>query len=96
MTPLTNLVDAAQMARVHPDTFSVPDGRSIVALKPGDFVKVCRNDERFWVELTEVSGGWLVGKVANQLFVDLNPDLGLGDPVCVRPCHVFDIEWKRP
>jgi hypothetical protein len=68
MAKLTaNLVDAQAMARAHPNTFDAPAQGELFQIMPGDFVKVCRNNERFWIEVTGRNGDMIVGAVANAL-----------------------------
>ena len=35
-------VNAVEMHKQHPDTFEVPSMKELMALKKGDFVKVCQ------------------------------------------------------
>ena len=56
-------VDAVQMNKENPDTFEIPSTRDIEALKPGDFVKVCAEDERFWVIVNSIKGNDVIGTV---------------------------------
>ena len=39
---LTKLVDAQAMHREYPETFDAPDAQELAAIKPGDWVKICR------------------------------------------------------
>lgn len=62
----------------------------VKAAAVGDKVKVERNRERFWVELTGTTPeGLLHGWVDNHLCQ--NPDLQYGDPVALRPADVLEI-----
>jgi len=82
-------VDAQKMHKMYPDTFEAPTKAELNALKKGDLVKVCYNDEeRFWVILTSVRGQKLKGKVDNLL---LTPDLSLGDIIEFEKKHVYSI-----
>lgn len=63
-----NFVNAKEMNRLNPDTFSVPTDEELSLLKKGDFVKVCvDNKERFWVRVTEICGDEITGDVNNDL-----------------------------
>jgi hypothetical protein len=74
--------DAQEMAIKHPLTFEAPLKEDLDSLKTGDFVKVCiripnrvgkmPESERFWVEITEIKGDVITGKVSNDLmYLDL-------------------------
>ena len=82
-------VNAQEMKKQYPNTFEAPTTKELNALKKGDIVKVCYNDqERFWVILTSVRGQKLKGKVDNIL---LTPDLSLGDTIEFEKKNVYDI-----
>lgn len=61
-----NLIDAKQASINSPSTFDYPE-RYIKSLVPGNFVKICHNEERFWVELLDVDGDELSGRIDNDL-----------------------------
>lgn len=84
-----SLVDAWKKANDHPMTFARPSNDTLRILRPGDSVKICRNNEGFWVLLTDVHGRWLEGTVDNDLL--LNPDLPDGRAVCFEWRHVYDV-----
>jgi len=89
-TPLALvLVNAAQMANDHPDTFHRPNEGEIKALAPGQPVKVCNGLERFWVQVQTVNFPLFVGRVANQL---LFSELKLGDTIAFHADNVFDLQ----
>jgi hypothetical protein len=60
------LTDAAALAARHAE-FEVPKADEIRSIKPGDFVKLRRNKERFWVEFTGYEGRRFHGSPANDL-----------------------------
>ena len=82
-------VDAQKMATEHPGTFAVPSPDALAALAPGDIVKVCAGDERFWVKLTTVDGDTLHGTVDSMTF--RNHGLLLGDSVEFESRHIYSI-----
>jgi hypothetical protein len=86
---LTGLTDAQAMARKHPATFSVPSDNDLEAIGDGTLVKICRNDERFWVQVVAFTAEWLTGEVRNEL--GSNPDLPLGALINFRRKNVFQI-----
>jgi hypothetical protein len=83
-------VDAQEMGRLHPDTFDVPTPKELACIKKGTFVKVCCNDERFWVEVTKVDGEKLTGTVGNDLVDERNEDLYFGREIEIEKKNVYD------
>ena len=84
-------VNAQEMHRQHPDTFAAPSAGELAAISPGDSVKVCTGDERFWVTVTRVDGGHIVGTVDNDLIFTAEHGLNYGDEIHVGAEHVYDI-----
>ena len=87
-----DLVDAKQQSINHPDTFEYPE-EDLNFLKEGDYVKVCHNEERFWVMLTQMNGDNLVGFVNNDLVY--KHQFKCDDKVSFEKRHVYQIygEW---
>ncbi len=61
------LINAAQLAIEHPDTFQRPPADEIQQLAPGCSVKICNGFERFWVVIQEANFPLFVGKLDNYL-----------------------------
>jgi hypothetical protein len=68
-----------------------PSPLALGRLRPGDCVKICRNEERFWIFLTKVDGTVLEGTVNNHLVNPANADLPLHRPVSFERQYVYDI-----
>jgi len=87
---MIQLVDAQAMAKAHPKTFEAPDANELEAVKVGDSVKVCiNNKERLWVEVTEINGGQLKGRIDNcPVFID---EVDFGDTINFRKENIYDI-----
>jgi len=83
------LVNAKLMAKEHPETFFVPSDAEIKRVKPGDFVKLARNDERFWVRVTGWVGKKWHGTVANELIC--NDDLPYGSSIYFTKKNIYDV-----
>lgn len=86
------LTDAKQMAIDHPDTFQRASEAELSELKPTDFVKVCANPERFWIQITEVSGVLLKGRVDNDLISTDKHGYEYEDEVIIHIDHVYNIK----
>jgi len=87
---MIQLVNAQEMAKAHPDTFSAPDKDELNHIKVGSSVKVCvNNKERLWVEVTSIDGGQLKGKIDNCPVV-IN-EVAFGDAISFRKENIYDI-----
>jgi hypothetical protein len=84
------LADARALARKYPKTFTVPSEVTLKKLKPGDYVKVARNDERFWLKLDGYVGRRWHGTVANELLKNRNPDLDYGESIFFMRKNIYD------
>jgi hypothetical protein len=67
------LVNATEMARVHPTTFEAPSKRQLRGIRPKgirlkDLVKISNHGERFWVEIVERDGDLPVRRFRLPLF----------------------------
>ena len=89
-TPTDLLLDATAQHAATPDTFKLPCDHRLDQLKPGDFVKVCRNNERFWIQVSGRRGNTIDGLVANILGNPDNYDLPVDAPVTLERRHVYD------
>ena len=86
---MISFIDAQEMHRKHSHCFQVPNDHHLNKLKVGDYVKICEGNERFWVELTEVEGQKLSGRVDNDLF--FTHDFECDDIVHFETRHVYNI-----
>ena len=89
---LNKLVDAQAMHREHPDTFDAPSDAELAAIKPGDWVKICREGERFWCRIVGAKGKHLIGAIDAPLVVAENADISVpGRIVRFEYRHVYTI-----
>lgn len=84
----------ARLLSLEFDTFETPTDAQIKKLKPGDFVKVSRNGERFWIRVDGYIGRKWHGTVSNNLDPDSNPDLNLGDSIFFMRKNIYDLRYK--
>ena len=82
-------VNAQEMQNRYPGMFKAPSAAELAAIKQGDFIKVCRNDERFWIRVIGADRKTVTGTIDNHL--DRNPDLLLGLIVTVDKDRVYTI-----
>lgn len=91
---IRGLANARALALEYPDTFEVPSDAYLKKLKPGDLIKVARNNERFWVRLDGYVGRKYHGTVANDLI--FNEDLKFGDSIYFMRKNIYDFRYKCP
>lgn len=84
-----NFVDAEQMNRRNPSCFELPDPKKINSLKPGHYVKVCHNNERFWVIVKEVEGNKIKGIINNDLIME--QPFKCDDEIEFEKRHIYNV-----
>jgi hypothetical protein len=85
---VSGLRDAAALAKKHVN-FEAPSAAAIRSLKPGDYVKVARNGERFFVEMSGFEGRKYHGIVANDL--EKNDDVPADVPIYFYRKNIYCI-----
>ena len=78
--------DAVEMNKKYPDTFTLPD---LTSVKIGSYVKVCLNDERFWVLVTGMDEQVITGRVANDLII---APLKYHDKIWFEFRHIYAVD----
>lgn len=93
--------DPRPIAAGAPYTFFLPSENELLAIEPGDLVKLTIQSipagdewdaERMWVEVLRINGDVLIGKLANDP-VDM-PQLRPGSPIKFHRSYVIDIDWS--
>lgn len=96
MKKVYELENCVAMNRKHPDTFHIPSGIEIQALKVGDYVKLIfvptdedLMTERMWVRITgrTIHGGF-IGVLDNE---PVSVPIQCGDPVTFSHYHIASI-----
>lgn len=72
------------------ESFDIPNYSDLKKLKPGDFVKLSRNGERFWVKISGYVGRRWHGAVVNNLICNI--DLSFGDRIYFMRRHIYDFK----
>ena len=80
-------IDAQEMAKKYPDTFEAPTLEELSKIKQDDFVKVCLNDERFWVKVIEIHEDEIIGEVDNRL-LEVQP-FNMHDIIAFKKEHIY-------
>ena len=80
-------IDAQEMAKKYPETFEAPSIEELNQIKQDDSVKLCLNDERFWVKVIEVREDEIIGEVDNQLFEE--QPFNLHDIIAFKREHIY-------
>ena len=93
--------DPHAIAADAPYTYFLPSENEVLALAPGDQVKLVFRSippgpkfeaERMWVTITAIEGDRIAGKLDN-IPLDM-PQFRLGDPVSFRRSGVIDVIWS--
>jgi hypothetical protein len=87
---IKGLVNARLLAFEFPETFVTPSDAVIKKLKPGDFVKVARNNERFWVRIDGFVGRRWHGTIDNYLINQ--SDIEYGDKIYFMRKNIYDVD----
>ena len=94
--------DPRAIAAEAPYTFYLPSENELLAVSPGDLVKLIFRSipdsgewgaERMWVIVTATDGAWLTGTLDNDP-LDM-PQLRAGDRVTFARGHIIDIDWSE-
>ena len=87
---MSDFLDAQEQNEKHPDTFYAPSQELLDLLTSDDqWVKVCENRERFWVEVKEVDGDKISGCVDNDLVFE--HDFKCGDTINFEKRHILQM-----
>ena len=87
------LLDGRAMKNAFPHSFSLPSAEQLASITPGTFLKVCANDERFWVCVLAVDGDTIDGRIDNEMIRPLNRAMfKCGDAIRLHPRHVLDVQ----
>lgn len=86
---MIKFVNAQEMHKKYPDTFEAPTKKEMDAQKVGNSVKVCHNDERFWVTITAIKGNTIKGTVDNDLY--RSHPFKYGDIIEFKKYNIFHI-----
>lgn len=84
------LINAAEMAREHPETFGRPSKQELDSIRPHDLVKVCDGAERFWTEVVSREGETIVARVDSMIGFG-GQDYGYGDLIRFGTDNIYDI-----
>lgn len=90
-TTITGLafINAQEMREQNPRTFEAPTYEELQALKIGDNVKVCLNDERFWTIIKNIEGDAITASVDNDLVLPANKSLTFGTLITFHKHHIY-------
>lgn len=88
-------VNAQEMAKIYPDTFEVDSTEDIhellffaVEAQLDTWVKVCNDEERFWIKVISANSKGITGTVDNDLLGEY--EYAYGDKVFVPYECVYD------
>ena len=84
---MSDFLDAQEQNKKHPDTFEIPSEKTLDSLGIDQWVKICDNKERFWVEVLEIDGDKITGRVDNDLVFE--HDFKCDDKISFEKRHVM-------
>lgn len=90
MTP--NFMDAQQMHQDFPELLKVPSQDRLDKLAPGDLVKVCADEERFWIRVKTVEAEKVTGTIYSDLVLTGYHGLKANDEIEFEKKHIYIIE----
>jgi formylmethanofuran dehydrogenase subunit C len=82
-------INAQEMHKKHPDTFEAPTKEELNAITLNNSVKVCHNDERFWVTVTAINKDIVTGTIDNDLVC--RQPFKFGDEIKFKKHHIYSI-----
>jgi hypothetical protein len=85
-------VEAHVMHSLAPNKYRIPTKEDLYKLKVGDSVKVCVENECFWVEITELSKKLVTGRVDNDMVFTDEHGLKYNDTVNFAKKHIIEVE----
>lgn len=86
-----SFVDAQEMHKTYPSTFEAPSHDELSVIEPGWFVKVSAGQERFWVEVTEVNGDDIKGRIDNDLIFTKEHGLVFNQVIDFKKCNCYSL-----
>lgn len=87
----TKFINAQQMAREFPQTFTAPTADELKAVKVGMHVKLCVGKERFWLKVETIKDGTLFGCITQDLVRTHLHGLKDGDKLSFHQDNIYQI-----
>lgn len=87
-----NFMDAQQMHQDFPELFKVPSQEKLDKLAPGDLVKICADEERFWVRVKTVEAEKVTGIIYSDLVLTGYHGLKANDEIEFLKKHIYMIQ----
>ena len=97
MKPGCTFIDGIERNRANPLTFEIPTPGAKAKLQPGQYVKIGvmtpngGPTERFWVQVFEIEGKTIKGRVNNDLVYINHHGIDDGDPISFEYRNILDI-----
>lgn len=86
-----NIIDAQQLHHEFPQTFEIPSRDKLAALSKGDLVKICVDNERFYVRVESVEDEKVIGIIYSDLIQTQYHGLKANDPIEFEKRHIYKI-----
>ena len=85
------LTEARLMSQAFPSSFEVPSAARLASIAPGHVVKVCADEERFWVLVLGMHGDTIIGRVDNVLISARNRRVWSCGTIHLQRQHVLHV-----
>lgn len=85
-------MDAQKMHEEFPELLKVPSQDKLDKLTEGDLVKICANEERFWVRVKSVEGDKVTGIIYSDMVLTGYHGLKANDEIQFEKKHIYIIE----
>lgn len=86
-----NLIDFQQLHSELPGTFPIPTEEALNNINAGDLVRICVDNERFWVRVLGVDGDKVNGFIYSDMLHTVYHGLKANDPIEFEKKHIFRI-----
>ena len=86
-----NIIDFQHLHQEMPETFPIPSREALDKLTTGDLVRVCVDNERFWVRVEIIQDEKVTGIIYSDLLHTAYHGLKANDPIEFEKKHIFRI-----
>ena len=86
-----NIIDVQQLHQEFPQTFEIPSQDKLDALEPDDLVKICVDNERFYVRVETVEDQKVTGRIYSDMLHTQYHGLSAGDNIEFEKKHIYKI-----
>lgn len=86
-----NIIDFQQLHKELPETFPLPSREAMDSITKGDLVKICVDNERFWVRVETIQDEKITGHIYSDLHHTAQHGLKATDPIEIEKKNIYRI-----